>query len=313
MIEKLQHLEVYKEAKAQELLTVKVRKGSKLIKLVEFPSRAMSKATKTDQRSLATLSIMGGFVAGASFSNNNEFTLVSSQALALLGGLMAGGFWRPVSSIVKRRTEENILDFIEKSETFAPLDIVPAFTKYDTVSCPSSITNLLRGRSGAENDIRAKAAISIYKKNLEASSLNNPNFNKKERREIEKEQRYKTILTIAEVERLAQIKRRSKDFIMKESVKKVADWAVGVLGLGSIAYSINSLLENHTIAGISGLADDAVYLGSMFLSTKLGKLFRIPSVSKLRQKEVFHFNHLDQEVTKNHQVLNRMASKVLRL
>lgn len=290
---------VYEEVCREAKKTQEVRKASKLVRVFESLTNLTSYLNDRKERTYAAFTGMCAVAVLSSIIEDPQISSVISLSLAAVGGSLSGDSVEPVSELIKRKEEAKALESIKTGDGLKKAMMV--FVRRKDAITPDEAKTWITGHLSGEHqgDSRFGMVLTFYEKKL--SSQPSDNLNRKQRRRLEQKARRETIKEVMEIQIEAQKRRRSKEFILKEALGKSADWGVGFVTLGALAHLVNAELKNCTLAGLSGLVDDAVYITSILVPFK-----RLKESFSFKQNDSFgnlpYIRRDEKETNRGHQI-----------
>lgn len=266
---------LYREALSEAKKTEEIRKAYRVLRYVDSLGKLTSYIADSREKTLYAFAGMLAVALIPEAIGNTDVALASSIGLAAVGGAIMGDTYKPVENWRNFRGKKKI-ERLKNNPADVKL-MASVFAKYSDVVSPSVLSDSIRlkeGRLGDKyktDDPRLNAAEVVFKG---LSCENGKDCGKKEAERREKERRTKAVVLVMDAQRQAQIERRSKCFISKEALARFTDWVLGITGLGITAYGLNKGLKSETLAGISGLGDDMLYIASTFGARPLKKFFK---------------------------------------
>lgn len=274
-------------------ITEGILRTSKIVAVTESLARLTASLQKTNQRALASFCAMLTVVGLSAIINNPEIGMATSLSLAGAAGAILGDTFQPVSRIMAERKKGKTIRALTQEGNLLPDSLVSFLSGFRVIVPPGEVTDWLRLSERVSKDSRIEVAQAMLRRRLSAEGQNgkSPSPQKEQKRERRKERR-EVVAVFMEEQRLAQIKRRSLSFRLREFGQRLLDWGSGLGVFGALTYFINIETKNSLTGGLIGLLDDIFALGTIFFSHRLKQFLRVISVETPRKgKSVTVFSY----------------------
>lgn len=283
---------LYQRALEEASITERVRNASWLLRAaarLETLARFGLKNKKTAFASFCAMGTMALLPEVLNICNldSSLASTVSSQVLPLAAGAMTGDYWGPASTIIDKVRETRALEELKEpvgEDRVLRRSLALLCADYSNVIRPSVINDYLRRgryRKEYQDDPRLEA-VGLIHQSLHPEKPEEAPKTLRQKRRQERQDRKETVIFSLRSQILGQKIRRLDSHIRAQVLKKIADWGLGAVGIGSLAALVNSKFESTTAAGLAGLLDDAVALGSLFLSPTIKRVLSLFTSNKIK-------------------------------